>query len=425
VATKTRKTASSGNTALPGQYFRYPNVGARSKFVPDANNQSVVTTLSQGTQINAATTKLDNLDIVKALLLTIAYDVTWTAGGGKTLTQSPFFPWNGLQQIACQFESAFNTFRLPGILAAVMQTYRPALAQVQGVGQLAQMGANLQQGYTPTSKWTQSSQLTQPSVSDASTAIPMQIEIPVSMGFDLYWEIDNLGRPMGPPIPRAIVSPQYMAANTRTVTPKVTYAPLLGSVNCLTAPVGIASTDATSTASGTASLEIFRDGWYPTGIPASPPVYGWQYSRDYLQNPTSGQAKINVPLDQDVAGQGQILSIVGFTWDPAANGGYGQCAPISAYQELDLNYSSKLPIYQDNPQSMQYRWLQKHGTILPEGFFGWDLALTEDGKFTNEEALNTLITAGVQAQLTFNSGSVPSSTSTTYIGLEMLKAVSS
>lgn len=423
-STKTAAPAAAAQpAATPGMYFRFPNVGARSKFVPDSNNETTVTTIGQGASVAAKTSKLDNLDIVKALLLTIAYDVTFTAGAEKTLTQSPFFPFNAIQELSVQFESAFQTYRLPGVLAAVMQSYRPAMSDPRGIGQLISMGANYQQGEQPTSSWPQASLMTPTGLSDSSTAIPMQIEVPVSMTFDRYWELDDLGQPMGMPIPKAIVSPQYMAANTRTVTLKITYAQGLTIEDTLGGPVSIASGDTLSTAVGTATANLYRDGWYPTGIPASPPVYGWQYSRDYIQNPTSGQAKVNVPLDQDVSGQGQILSIVAFTWDPALNSGYGGVTPLSDYAHIDLNYSSKLPIYQDLPQTNQYRWLTKHGTLLPAGFFGWDLALSEDGCFSNEEALNTLITAGVQSQLTFNTA--PSATATTYVGLEVLKAVSS
>jgi hypothetical protein len=153
-------------------------------------------------------------------------------------------------------------------------------------------------------------------------------------------------------------------------------------------------------------------------------VYGWQYSRDYVFWPTSGLSTVNIPLVNEEQGQGQILSIIGFTWDPAGASGYGGVVPLSSYSSINLNFSSNLPIYQDTPQTNQYRWLMKHGKLLPSGFFGWDLAMTEDGKLTNEEALNTLITAGVQVSQHFTSGSQGGATSTTYVGLEMLKAVS-
>jgi hypothetical protein len=137
---------------------------------------------------------------------------------------------------------------------------------------------------------------------------------------------------------------------------------------------------------------------------------------------------VNVPLDQEVTGQGQILSVVGFVWDPTLSTyatGSGAEIPLTHYQSINLNFSSKLPIYQDTPQTMQWRWLAKHGTFLPNGFWGYDLALTEDGRLTNEEALNTLITAGVQVQLQFNTGDAPSATATVYVGIEILKAVTS
>lgn len=423
------KTSAPNNAPAPGQYFRWPGVGARSKFVPDSNNASVVTTLSQGSQIAAKTIKLDNLDVVRSLLWIITYAGTWAAGSGKTLTDSPFFPANLLQELSVQFESSFQTFRLPGILAQAMQSYRPGMSGPNSLAQLAQNGqwpANLVQaiGNSGGNPNPQTSLLLPKGVSDATTSMTLAYEVPVSMKFDRYWELNDAGQPAGPPIADAIVSPMYMAANTRNVTPKLLYCPGLTSQDLLGGGVSIASTDTLSSFSGTATALLYRDAWYPASMAASPPVYGWQYSRDYIFWPTTGQGTVNVPLVSEEQGQGQILSIIGFTWDPAGASSYGAPVPLSSYSEIDLNFSSKLPIYQDSPQTNQYRWLVKHGALLPKGFFGWDLAMTEDGKLTNEEALNTLITAGVQVVQKFNSGSAPSSTSTTYIGLEMLKAVS-
>lgn len=421
------KTATpQKNAPAPGSYFRWPGVGARSKFVADSNNETVTTTLSQGAQVNAKTIKLDNLDVVRCLLWIVTYDGTWTAGKDETLTDSPFFPANLLQELSIQFESSFQTFRLPGILAAVMQSYRPGMSGPNSLAQLAQFGqlpANWKSLITNNPN-VQDSLLLKHAAADTDTSLTMAFEIPVSMKFDRYWELNDAGQPAGPPIPDAIVSPMYMAANTRNVTPKILYCPGLTVEDLYGGGVSIASGDNLSTFTGTAVAQLYRDAWYPASMAASPPVYGWQYSRDYIFWPVSGQGVVNIPLVSEEQGQGQVLSIVGFTWDPAAASGYGAPTPLANYQSIDLNFSSKLPIYQDSPITNQYRWLVKHGVLLPPGFFGWDLAMTEDGKLTNEEALNTLITAGVQVVQNFNSGQAPSATATTYIGLEMLKAVS-
>ncbi len=421
-----------GQGPAPGQYFRWPGVSARSKFVADSNNGEIVTTLSQGSQVNAQTIKLDNLDVVRSLLWVITYAGTWTVGESKSLTDSPYFPANLLQELSIQFESSFKTFRLPGILAAAMQSYRPGMSGPNSAAQFLQFGqqpANWQDLITNNPNQ-EDSLLLDDSVTNATTSMVLTYEVPVAMKFDRYWELTDMGVPAGPPIADAIVSPMYMAANTRNVTPKLLYCPGLTSEDLLGGGVSIASDDTTSTFSGTATANLYRDAWYPASMAASPPVYGWQYSRDYVFWPTSGQGTINIPLVSEEQGQGQILSICGFTWDPAGASGYGAPVPLSSYNTdplnpgIRLNFSSKLPIYQDTPITNQYRWLTKHPDLLPPGFFGWDLAMTEDGKLTNEEALNTLITAGVQVSLSFNSGSAPGSTATTYIGLEMLKAVS-
>jgi hypothetical protein len=92
---------------------------------------------------------------------------------------------------------------------------------------------------------------------------------------------------------------------------------------------------------------------------------------------------------------------------------------------VELLYGSTVQIFQETPQANQYRWAMQHGAVLPTGFMGWDLMLTEDGRHTNEFAINTLVTAGAQLRVNFVSGSNPGSSAVTYVGLEMLKKVGS
>lgn len=416
----------------PGQLFRVPRYTTQKRFVLDANNTAIATTLNAGSTVQAQTTKLDQLDILRNLLVQVSLTEVYTPGSGKTITQSTLFPYTWLGEVSVQFESAFKTFRQPGVLAFVMQGYRPTV-NPKGVATLTRAGSNTQSdatsyttaALTPTPS---NNGLTGPNVTDATSPLNLAIEIPLAYEFDVYYELDAQGNPIGQ-VQRAIVSPQYMAATTRSVRPIVNYnAAMLAQTGgaAIQAPATIASTDATSTFAGVATLNIWRDGWFAPDSPAKmPPIYQWQYSRDYITQATSGQSSVIIPLDADPAGQGQILSLIAFVWDPTLNSGIGGVTPASAIAGVELLFGSHLDIAADTIFSNSYRWLQQHGILLPPGWFGWDLALDESGRITNEFALNTLITAGCQVRITFVSGSAPASTATVYVGLEMLKKVSS
>lgn len=417
----------------PGALFRIPGVGARPRMVeePGPCALATVTTLAQGGTTALPFQKFQTLDIVKSFFYEATFTTTYTEGGGKTITPSPLFPANNLTQIQVQFESAYSTFRMPGWLALVFQDIRSSFAPKNIVSTLFQSGANPNTTRTLGTAWFPStSPLATPSLATNVTGTQqvynMFFEIPVSMYFDLYYNLSTTGQVMGRPIPRAIVSPQRMAGSTRNVTPKVTAAAGFLTTDNYDAPASIASSDTTSTYAGTITSSWWRDGWIPTdNMLTEPPGWGWQYSRDYITFQPSGAANPPITLDDEVPGQGQILMIVFGTWDPTLNNENGGWTPYSAYTEIDLVQGSTIQLYQDTPASNLYRWGRLHGSILPNGLMGWDLALTEDGRLTNENSLNTLVQNGSQLRIQYTSGSVPSSTSTVYIGLEILKKVGS
>lgn len=409
----------------PGQYFRVPKLGARPRFLREGGNGTVGFTRTQGAAVQAKTQKFDQLDIIRGYMMMLKLNQTYTeVGGGGSLHDSPLFPFNMVDSLSIQFESSYKTFNLPGWLAAIMQQYRPAFSNRSGMGMLSNMYANAQQGaaINPNATWSQPSLLTDDTMTHADTSITLPFEIPTSMEFDLYWELDLAGNPLGV-MPRCVVSPQYMAATTRNVIPRVVLSQGITVTDLLNGPVSVAGGNASTFVDNGSEADFYRDCWFPAPTYSTPPVHPWQYSRDYIEYPTSGQGTVPIPLDADTAGQGQILSIVGMTWDPTLAAGFGGPVPLSSYEKLELVYSSKLTIMEDTPETNQARWLANHGTLLPPGCFGWDLALTEDGKLTNENALNTLVEAGCQVRESFNTGSAPSATATTFIGIEILKAV--
>lgn len=425
----------------PGALFRWPGMSARPRFVQETGPCVVgtSTTLAQATPTAAPYLKFQTLDIDLGFLLELDFVTTFTAGSGKTLTPHPFGIAQWVNALSVQFESAYQTFRLPGVLALVMQSYRSLFASKQFYSsQLADSASvlpntQLVDGSTTTPAAWQTSLLSvansQLIVSTAGTqqSYKLFLEVPVSMYFDIYYELTASGQAAGPPATRAIVSPQRMAATTRNVTPKLTFgAGLSAQPTAVTGsgPVSLASGDTTSTFSGTVTSSWYRDALIPSQTPVTePPNRMWQYSRDYIALQTSGGGTIAVPLDDQVPGQGQILSLVFFTYDPALSSSVGNVTPFSSYTTVELLYGSTVQIFQETPQINQYRWAMQHGTVLPTGFFGWDLMMTEDGRLTNEFAINTLVTAGTQIRITY--GTAPGASATVYVGLEMLKKVGS
>jgi hypothetical protein len=256
-------------------------------------------------------------------------------------------------------------------------------------------------------------------------AFTLFYEIPTSCLFDLYWPLDKTGAIVGPPLPRRIISPQYMSATTRNNVPEITVAnPLAtaGDMNRLPLTGGVGGTPTATDV--TTTLNMIRFGWFPGNAVTSPPIDPWQYARQEMTWQTSGAGQVVVPLDSEVANQGQILSVVGYVYDPAAADGAGAVVPLGNIAEVDLIYGSDVYIKKQTPQVNQYEWGTLHnGETLPAGVFGWDLALTDDGRFTNENALNTYIQAGCQVRITFVDGQQPSATAQVFLGVESLKYV--
>lgn len=428
-----KQQAPQQNQPQPGAFFRQPGVGARPRMVPEVGpgQQGQSTTLQQATSVTANFSKFSTLDIVRSYFLEVDYATTYTTSTGASLSQSPLAPANGVQLLQVQFESAYNTYRLPGWLALIMQSYRPMFAPKQTFSSWNVAGANVipNNSINASGNWFPSTSPTKvtPNLALNTTGTlqnySMLYEVPVSCYFDLYYELSATGQPLGYPIPRAIVSPQRMASSTRNVIPTLTFAPGIATNNLLTSPVSTTSVT-TQTFTGTAATSWWRDGWIPTdNMLTEPPTRLWQYSRDYIQNQPNQAGQPIIPLDDEVIGQGQIMSLVFATWDPALNSGAGGFTPYSAYQSVELLLGSDVQLYKDSPVSNTKRWADTHGAILPNGCMGWDLALTEDGRLTNENVINTLVQNGAQLRITWNSGSIPSSGATTYIGMESLKKV--
>lgn len=401
----------------PGSVFGYPKYGTQWRLIPDAGNESTSVTPVQGSQVNLPTTRFDQLDIVRGWKLEVTYVGNWTHGSGKTLTVSPFFPANVVAQITVKLQAAYNTFNQTGPLAAIIQAFRPMWG-AKGVGtttpdRFATIGTTL-----PTS--------------GVDTTETMVIDVPASIKLDEYYDLDAQGNPTRK-LYDAIISPTYMAAQARTVVPTVTFNQGLAINDLLNAPVSGVTGDTTSTfTDGAVDAGFTRDAFWTANNPASnPPQFAWLYTRDYIQQPTNGQAKVSVLLQNTGISLGQILSIYGFVWDPALNGGQGGTTPLANIATFEVVTGGSLQNWLTDPALMTDRCRSLYGhTVSAElataNAFVFDWAMDEEGGYlTNSYAINTYLVNGVALNITFNNGSAPSSTSTVYLGVEALKLATS
>ena len=411
----TGNAANSQQTPAPGSMFNVPKYSTQPRFVLDNQNQSLGFTPNSGSQINVPTGRLDQLDIVRGIKVYASIGGTWTASAPGALKTSPFFPANIVQAITFKLQAAYNTFNLTGPLAAIMQAYRPMWAS-KGMGLIkpnafATIGPDF--------------------VSTDDYVANFGIDIPMAVKFDEYYDLNAAGDPTRKVVD-AYVTPMFMAAQARVVIPTITIAPQLGVTDLLGAPVARAANDSTSTYVGdTASLYMKRDAWWTASNPAgNPPQYPWLYTRDYFTQPTQGQGKVGVLIQNTGVSVGQVLSLACFVWDPSANGGYGAVVPMADIETIELVTGGSLQNDLWAPQDITDRMQSDYGDAIvgnmPDGVFVIEKGLSSDGTFfTNKNAINTYLVNGVQVNVTFKAGHTPGPSSTVYVGVEALKLATS
>src|ERR1035437_5418670 len=147
------------NAPGPGTLFGVPKYSTQRRFIPDNGNNALGIVQNQSAQTIIPTTRLDQLDIVIGEKLYINLTDTWTSGvAPATLTVSPLYPANLIQQITFKLQAAYNTFNLTGPLASIIQNYRP-------------MWGNRQVGTVRANPFAKPSNSTPPSLVGGNTAI--------------------------------------------------------------------------------------------------------------------------------------------------------------------------------------------------------------------------------------------------------------
>lgn len=400
----------------PGSFFGVPKYSTQRRFVPDNQNGQLGVTPLAGTQVNVQTTRLDQLDILSGIKIYTDVVGTWTQAGGETLVQSPFFPANQIQQITFKLQAAYNTFNLTGPLAAICQAFRPMWAYTSQYSQpdpFANVNGN------------------NPMTPGVAFHGKFGIDIPFAMKFDEYFDLNAEGDPTRK-VNDAWVSPMYMAAQARVVTPTITVAPQLSVDDLLGSPVSRSLADADSTYAGTSSsVSINRDAWWTSNSQAgNPPQYPWLYTRDYFTQPTSGQNLVSTLIQNTGVSVGQVLSLFGFVWDPDRNEGLGGVVPMAEIDYFELITGGSLVNRHYIPQALTDKMRSAYGPAIvdnmPDGTFVFDFGLSEDGTyFSNAEAINTYLINGVSLNIKFATGSSPGPNSTVYMGVEALKLATS
>ena len=143
----------------------------------------------------------------------------------------------------------------------------------------------------------------------------------------------------------------------------------------------------------------------------------------------------NQRIDNTGVSVGQVLSLYGFVWDPTATspGGeaFGNVVPLStAIESIELVTGGSLQNLFYTPEALTDKMRSKYGDAIvsnqPDGVFVLDFALSDDGCYlSNADAINTYLINGVQINIKFRTGLVPSAGSTVYVGVEALKLATS
>lgn len=410
--------ADDNKSPAPGSMFGMPKYGTQRRFVQDNGNAQLGFTASAAAQVNVPTTRLDQLDIVQGIKVYTTLHSTYTYTGAPQASFSPFFPANMIQGITFKLQAAYNTFNLTGPLASIIQAYRP-------------MWGSRQIGQVKPDPFAAPTTITPPATTVARTS-NFAIDVPFAVKFDEYFDLSAQGDPLRK-VYDAIVTPTYMAAQARVVVPTLTIAPQLGVSDLLGSP---AAGTGGSFATSTASAVVYRDAfWTANNVAANPPQYPWLYTRDYFTQPTSGQAKVGVLIQNTGVSVGQVLSLFGFVWDPTATspGGqaFGNVVPLStAIASIEVVTGGSLQNLYYTPAAITDKMRSMYGDAVvsnqPDGVFVLDFALSEDGTYlSNADAINTYLINGVQVNITFNTGFVPSAGSTVYMGVEALKLATS
>jgi hypothetical protein len=437
---------SSNVQAVPvGALYGLP--GFTERFEQYENLNNILTSISASAGAVGTTTPFNppatfqKTDVVFwwELECYITQDIAFTAGG---ITWSPEAPYNKFQSLKLKLQGQYTPIEVEsGNDAAFFQMYRPMRGRGQRNNQdLMNSNTPLSSAYA-NSTWPQANLAGSPAGSGAiggqgnsatgaitsplaSNNYPINLELPAGLFLDEYWDLaldgSLLPNAAGVVAPTsAFVSPQYMGGGERVVAPQFNIAPLAGA-NYDQFPAGITSALTITAASVNDSLLLNarRVGVFASENPAElPPVFNWQYRRTSKRFPIGAVTKVDIPITE----YGQVLSLWIKIFDPTT--GQGSYYSVANIQKCQVLYGSNLPRFDDDPATMQNRWIEQHGFLPPQGHVVWDLAAAGfNENISNARALNTLTNANTHVHLEMSPA--PGAQAYAVVGVELLVPVS-
>jgi hypothetical protein len=393
----------------PSSLFGLPGVTNWSE--QRENLDGTTATLSAGNQIDFQFAgNFKQTDVVFGWTMEVSVAQTYTAGGA-TFTNSPHFPYNIIGPWGLNFQNQFDSMNFPdGFHAALMQMVRPVKFGV--------LGQVMDQSLIAVDTYSQQPNLVSASnYTSASTTVKFTLNLTPCVLISTYYDLESDGllyADKATPI-KAWVSPQLMSGTNRVISPRVRANSMLSQTAADTSPITSAS--GTPTFAGTATLGFQRRIIYqPQNSNDSPPIFNWQYVRDYRRFSLSGVSSIDIAVPQ----VGQIMALIYSFWDPAS-GAVGSPIPVANIKEIDLIYGSGLYKFQDTPLRAQQRFYRQHQILPPEGVIIHDMAIQDDGTLSNANALNTLTTSGCTLHIDFTA--TQSNTAYMYMVFEALRYV--
>lgn len=378
------------------------------------NNDGTSLTLSQANQTTFQySSNLINTDILYRLMVDVAITNTVTANA-QTVTASQMFPYIFGGPTTLSMQSQFNQLDVENHFdAKLFELLRP---------QYNTLATDFWEQNPATNAYNAEANLsTASNYTSASGTIKYSLDIPMGMWFDRYFDLDADGQLRGNMGPmRAFVSPQLMAGATRVVYPRMLFNPAFASLfdagPYMVTGGGTAATFTGSVVQGWTRKVIYQ----PRSHTDTPPLFGWQYSREAKRQSIAGRTTIDLLLPTT----GQICGLFYRLFDPSASPSGGTGAPIalSNVKNVWLQYGSGLYKYQDTPLRAQRRFQRQHNNYIPPvGVIFHDLVVDEQGNVSNSNALNTLDTASCKVHFDFTG--TTSSTAYVMIGVEALRWV--
>jgi hypothetical protein len=414
-------TATKQPQLQPGELFGFPGI-TRWTEQPDINDNTTSAFSQAAATPLTGQLPFKQTDIVFGWKYILSFAQT-SAFGTDTVQTSVYYPYNLIQAFQLNITNLYNVIDVQsGIDLAVFKFLRPMLGTTTR-GNSALMTDPRGFPISPQANAVTFAVAAPPSL-NSNTTVNLEFDIPASLWFDEYVELDNNANILGI-AHRVPVSPLYMSGTARDVMPQEVFASGAG-----------ASTDSSlgviTTVGGGAHFVItgsFTHRWQRVGIygttnPAEMPnVFNWRYAWVSKRVAMGGVSQVDIPLKNVInnGGGGQVLMVFVRMFDPAA-GVSGSGLPIAVTQltKLQLLYGSALIRFQDVVAQNQARIIDQHDVLLPGGVIAFDMALDNTGRITNALALNAY-TTDITIHLEFSAPT--SATAYAVVGVEYLTYV--